>query len=64
VLQYETHDIAAAAHVDHVHQFPCCATAFGSLPPEITLSTSDKLEPLTLNTETLPLPAFTANSSE
>src|ERR1700740_1245812 len=45
-------------------RFPCCATAFGSLPPEITLSTSDKFEPLTLNTETLPLPAFTANRSE
>src|SRR2546430_1802792 len=26
-------------------RFPCCATAFGSLPPEMTLSTSDNLEP-------------------
>src|SRR5246127_2507303 len=26
-------------------RFPCCATAFGSLPPEITLSTSDNLDP-------------------
>src|ERR1700739_1157115 len=26
-------------------RFPCCATAFGSLPPEIALSTSESWEP-------------------
>src|ERR1700685_1724953 len=34
-------------------RLPCWATAFGSLPPEITLSHSDSSEPCTLNTETM-----------